>query len=599
MPDFYRAAVLSLIASSCSLFSFGQNNCVSDPPTGTCPAASSPTLVWCAGNNVASTCPGGTTWIGFNTSTPAPGSWSSQFEGLDAATIREKSNTFRPQADANGAVGPTDSNGVGQYLEFAGDYIQAFDRKTGNGIFSSHPNSGALPQPITDIFYPGGSSYCASASLDGIANYDRIGGVFTIANIFNPGSKGYYYLCMGVSAASGSVPANNLQGSNGESHWNAYAYNITPALPRNPAGGTYFPDYLRFGNWSDGYYVAWDLEDIPNKYNIVGFEVCKLDKIGMIAGLAAGSPLCYTYIPSYVAGAGGTDNSLIHTLLPADFEGENAIPSNSAGEYFLAQVNPNNPGTNEQCTVAPCASNVLAFWTWTGFTSGAGPTLISLKQPYTPGCYDVHHPYNTVCVPQPWGGVIDSLGDRLLYRLAYRYITDGSNGTEYLAVGQTVQESSTTQRTGVRYYKIAATVNPTLALQGDIQDSTYHMFVSVPSVAMDKNGDLGVEFTVTGSRAHGSAAEYDPSPYMITVAASGKVSQPVAVLTNSGASGQDETDGYWGEYVSVASDPNDDLTFWATNEYMNGTQSGGCSSKSQAGCTWASRVYVCRKGSGC
>jgi len=589
--------VLGLLCAGVNVVA--QNDCTSAPPTGTCPSPASPILTWCAGNNAASACPGGTSWTGFHTSPPAAGSWTDQFEGLDAASIRKNATTFRPQADANGAVGPTDANGVGQYLEFAGDFVQAFDRSTGTGIFSSKANSGGAPQSITGLFYPGGASYCASASLDGIASYDRLDSVFVVGNLFNPGSKGAYYLCMGVSAASGSVPANNLQGSSGASHWNVYAYNITPAIPRNPAGGTYFPDYLRYGTWSDGFYVEWDLEDIPNKYNIVGFEVCKLDKTNMIAGLAAGAPQCYTYIPSYVTGVGGTDTSLIHTLLPADFEGENGVPSNTAGEYFLAQVNPNNPGTNDQCTTAPCTSDVLAFWTWTGFTTGAGPTLITLKQPYTPGCYDPAHPYNTVCVPEPYGGPIDSLGDRLLYRLAYRYITNGSSGTEYLAVGQTVEESSNTGRTGVRYYQFAASANPTVVLQGDIEDLTYHMFTSVPSVAMDKNGDLGVEFTVTGNTSHGSAENYDPSPYFITISASGKIGQPVAVLKDSGSSGQDETDGYWGEYVSVASDPNDDLTFWATNQYMNGTQSSECGSKSQAGCTWASRVYVCKKGSGC
>ncbi|MGB7130803.1 MAG: hypothetical protein WBD59_08340, partial [Candidatus Sulfotelmatobacter sp.] len=74
---------------------------------------------------------------------------------------------------------------------------------------------------------------------------------------------------------------------------------------------------------------------------------------------------------------------------------------------------------------------------------------------------------------------------------------------------------------------------------------------------------------------------------------------PVAILKNSGTSGQDETDNYWGEYVSVSSDPNDDVTFWAVDEYMNGNQTGNCTSQTGTGCTWASRVHTCKKGSGC
>ena len=580
------------------LLAVAQNSCGSMPPTGTCAAPPS-VQTWCAGNNINSTCPGGTSWIGFSTTPPAAGSWSNQFEGLDAAGLLLAGARPRPQPDPNGAVGPTNSSGTGQYLEFSANYVQAFDRHTGSGIFSTQPGGGASPQPTSAAFLPGGSNYCANGSVDGIASYDRIDGVFVLANIFNPGGGTTYYYCIGVSAPSGSVPASNLQGSNNRSHWNVYAYFINPVIPHDSAGHLYFPDYQRFGTWSDGYYVAWDLEDPTQNYDIVGFEVCKLDKANIIAGLSSNPPVCYTYIPSYVAGANGTDRSLIHTLLPADFEGSNPVPGNTAGEYFLAQVNPSNPGTNNQCTIAPCTSDQLAFWTWSGFTSGAGPTYISFPaKPFTPGCYSLQHPYNTICVPEPYGGLIDGLGDRLNYRLAYRYLTTGSSG-EYLAVAQTVLENATTQRTGVRYYLIAAGNSPSIALLGDIQDATYHLFASMPSLAMDSAGDLGITFSVTGTTARGSAMNYDPSPFFLTVSRNGKLGVPVPILSNSGASGQDETDDFWGEYVSVSSDPNDDMTFWAVDEYMKGNQTGNCTPKIGSGCTWATRVFTCKKGSGC
>lgn len=581
-----------------SLAAQAQNSCGTTPPTGTCPAASAPVQTWCAGNNSSSTCPGGTAWVGFSTTSPATGSWSTQFEGIDAGSILGSGQKVRPQADPNGGIGPTNAHGVGQYLEFANNYVQAFDRATGNGVFSTWRNTSAAPQPITTAFSPGGASYCTNGSLDGIASYDRIDGVFVLANIFNPGAQNTYYYCIGVSAPSGSVPANNLEGSNSLSYWNVYAYQITPAIPKNSLGHRYFPDYARFGTWSDGFYVTWDLEDINQNYDIVGFEVCKLDKANMLAGLSTNPPVCYTYIPNYIAE--GTNNSLIHTLLPADFEGNNPIPAGSAGEYFLAQVNPSNAGTNVQCSVMPCASNQLAFWTWLGFASGAGPTYITLPTtPYTPGCYSPSHPYNTICIPEPYGGVSDSVGDRLMYRLAYRYITLGSTPGEYLAVVQTVQEATKNRRTGIRYYKILAGSSPAIMFQGDIQDTTNYFFYSMPSIAMDKSGDLGIAFTATGSTVRGSAVNYDPSPFMVTVGASGKKGTPVAILSNSGASGQDETDNYWGEYISVSADPNDDLTFWAVDEYMNGNQTGNCTSTIGTGCTWATRVNTCKKGSGC
>jgi hypothetical protein len=591
------ARVMTVLAFG-SLPGFAQNNCGATPPTGTCAAPAAPFQVWCAGNNSKSTCPGGTSKVGFYTTTPAAGSWSGSFEGLNAVSIVNEGAIVRVQPDPVGAVGPTNSSGVGQYLEVAGNFVQAFDRKTGNGILSTKPGTSTAPQPITGLFDPGGKNYCGNSTADAMATYDWIDGVFVLANTFDPGNAPTYYYCIGVSAPAGSVPANNLEGSASTSYWNTYAYNLTPALPKNSSGQVYFPDYERFGTWSDGFYVAWDLEDPnTNDVNIIGFEVCKLDKASMVAGLSSNPPVCYTYIPGYAFGSGGTDISLVHTLLPADFEGLNPIPADTAGEYFLAQVNPSSPGTNDQCTVAPCTSNQLAFWTWADFVAGSGPTMIPVSKPYTPGCYNLQHPFNTVCVQQPYGGYSDSVGDRLMHRLAYRNLSGALNG-EYLAVTSTVEEDSTTLRTGVRYYQIAASASPSITALGDLQDNRYHLSVSMPSVAMDNNGNLGVTYTVTG-KAPTSALNYDPSPGFITVTPKGATGPVELILSNSGTSGQDETDEFWGEYVSTNSDPNDGLTFWAVDEYMNGNQTSNCGSGVASGCRWATRIFTCKKGSGC
>ncbi len=595
----FAARCLALVVILGSALAVAQNNCSAVPPAGTCPAPASPLETWCAGNSTRSSCPGGTSWVGFSTTTPAAGSWSGQFEGLDAASINTSGSIPRAQPDANGAVGPTNGSGIGQYFEYAGGYVQAFDRATGNGILSRKPNVASTPQPLNSMFQPGGKSYCANGSLDAFAAYDRIDGVFVLGDIFNPQSAGTYFLCVGVSAASGTVPANNLEGSGGQSHWNVYVYNLNPAIPKNAKGQTYYPDYIRYGTWSDGLYVAFDLEDpATGEINIVGFEVCKLDKAEMIAGLAGNVPQCYTYIPSYVGGTGGTNASLIHTLVPADFEGTNSIPSNTAGEYFLAEVNPSNPGTNQQCNSGACTSNQLAYWTWSGFVAGAAPTFITANA-YTPACYNEDHPFNTVCVPQPYGGYSDGVGDRLMYRLAYRYMKSGNSGTEYLAAAHTIQVNASTLQTGVRYYKIAAGLNPKIAESATIQDNTYHLFLSVPSVAMDGNGDVAIQMTATGDASSGSAMNYDPSPLLVTISPNDVIGSPFLVLKNSGSSGQDETDAYWGEFMSVLVDPNDDLTFWSTSEYMKGNQIGNCTQQTGSGCTWASRIYTCKKGSGC
>jgi hypothetical protein len=222
-----------------------------------------------------------------------------------------------------------------------------------------------------------------------------------------------------------------------------------------------------------------------------------------------------------------------------------------------------------------------------------------MKDGYIPGCYDLKRPFDTLCIPEPYGGVIDSVGDRLMSRLAYRYLTTSTQTGEYLAVAQTVQQNWTHQRTGIRYYQIQAGINPSVVLLGGYQDAQNNFFYSLPSVAMDANGDLGITFTVTGSAKNGSRRNYDPSPFFLTVTSSGVKGSRVPILSKSGSTGQDETNDFWGEYVSVSSDPNDDLTFWAVNQYMNGNQISNCTPTIGSGCTWATRIYTCKKGSGC
>src|SRR5579863_8752799 len=170
-----------------------QNNCSGNPAYGTCAAPAAPPQIWCAGNNSASTCSGGTTWVGFSTTSPAAGSWTNEFEGIDAASIENGGRVAGAQADPNGAVGPTDAFGVGQCLEFSANSLQAFDKATGKGIFANEPGGLATPQPQLSLFSPDATSYCNTPSLDGTASYDRIDGVFFYANISGPHRQ--YYLC--------------------------------------------------------------------------------------------------------------------------------------------------------------------------------------------------------------------------------------------------------------------------------------------------------------------------------------------------------------------------------------------------------------------
>ena len=208
--------------------------------------------------------------------------------------------------------------------------------------------------------------------------------------------------------------------------------------------------------------------------------------------------------------------------------------------------------------------------------------MITTANNYTPGCYDSFNPRNTTCVPEPGfpTDLTDSVGDRLMHRLAYRVL----GGVEYLAASHTVEEDHTTARTGVRYYTIQAGSTPTILVQSgstttpDIQDSTNGTFYFVPSVSMDNNGDLGITFTASGTASN-------PSPFFVTTDPTGVLGTPANICSGSGcaATGEDQSDAHWGPLVSTTTDPSDDLTFWATDEYFTANQTTCC--------TWQTRIY--------
>jgi hypothetical protein len=191
-------------------------------------------------------------------------------------------------------------------------------------------------------------------------------------------------------------------------------------------------------------------------------------------------------------------------------------------------------------------------------------------------------------------------------RLAYRYFTPCqehsilATSCEYLAVTQTIQEDSTTQRTGVRYYALVAPSGsqtaPSVLYQGDFVDSGNSLFYWMPSNAIDKNQNIGYTFSV------GNGSTY-PCSYYDTLNDLGATGTATIVpsLSCNGSENGNPADGnqYWGEYFSTTIDPKDDLTLWSASEYFQ-TDQTYCTPTGQNhawdGCNWYTAIYSCKKG---
>ena len=226
-----------------------------------------------------------------------------------------------------------------------------------------------------------------------------------------------------------------------------------------------FDDYPKMGVWPDAYYETFNMFD--NNDNFVGSDACAYDRTKMLAGLAA-TQVCF----QQSAAVGG--------LLPADVDGTTPPPT-GAPNYMLYF------GSN--------TLNLYKFhvdFTTPSNSTFTGPTVINVAA-FTPLCS------GGTCVPQPSpGNTVDSLADRLMYRLAYRNF-----GThESLVVNHSVVAGSSG---GIRWYEIQnPSGTPVVAQQSTYApDSNYRW---MGSVAMDQAGDLAVGYSISSSSVYPSIA---------------------------------------------------------------------------------------------
>jgi len=287
-----------------------------------------------------------------------------------------------------------------------------------------------------------------------------------------------------------------------------------------------FDDYPKMSVWPDAYYETFNM--FAGGTTFVGAEACAYNRAAMLNGTTA-TQVCFQQGTS----VGG--------LLPADLDGTTAPPAGSPN-YMLYF------GTN----------NLNLFKFHVDFTNPSnstftGPTVINVAA-FSPLCG------GGTGVPQPSvTQQLDSLADRLMYRLAYRNF--GSH--ESLAVNHSVVAGS---GGGVRWYEIQnPSGTPVVAQQSTFApDSNYRW---MGSIAMDQAGDMALGYSVASGSVSPSVrftgrVPTDPASTMET---------EVNIISGSGS--QNGNLSRWGDYSAMQVDPEDDCTFWFTEEYMKTTGS--------------------------
>ncbi len=392
---------------------------------------------------------------------------------------------------------PPDTNGaVG-----ATQYVQWVN--TYFAVFDKRSGARIFGPTPGNVLWSGFGGGCQSNNDgDPIVLYDKLANRWVMSQFSV--STTPYLQCIAVSSTSDATGT-----------WHRYSFQYT-----------YFDDYPKMGVWSDGYYETFNMF---NGNTFVGSDACAYNRTAMLAGQTA-TQICFQ------------QSSAVGGLLPSDIDGITAPPAGSPN-YMLTF------GTNSlQLFKFHVDFNTPSNSTFTG------PRAIPVAA-FTPLCNGASQ-----CVPQPGtNNKLDSLSDRLMYRLAYRNF--GSR--ESLVVSQSVAVSG---GGGVRWYEVQApNGTPVVAQQGTYApDSSYRW---MGSAAMDKIGDLAIGYSFS------SGAVYPGVAFAGRVPSDPAGALEAETIIMSGSGSQTGTLSRWGDYSAMTVDPVDDCTFWYTQEYLvtNGT----------------------------
>jgi len=386
--------------------------------------------------------------------------------------------------------------GLTQYVQWVNLSFAVFDKTTTNVILG--PVDG-------NTLWTGFGGLCETHNDgDPIVVYDKLADRWVFSQ-FALSLTGPFLQCVAVSTTSDATGA-----------YNRYAFSYSN-----------LDDYPKMGVWPDAYYVTFNM--FIGGIAFAGADVCAYDRNAMLLGQPA-TQVCFQQGPS------------VASLLPSDLDGHTPPPAGSPNFVMNFGVN---------------SLNLFKFhvdFTTPANSTFTGPVNIPVA-PFTPFCNGARG-----CVPQSGDSTqLDSLADRLMYRLAYRNFGDH----ESLVVNHTV---GVDLNSGVRWYEIQSpNGTPVVAQQSTFAPDSNFRWMG--SIAMDSTGDIALGYSVSGldifpSIAFTGRTPADPASTM---------GAETTLMTGTGA----QTGGLtrWGDYSAMQIDPVDDCTFWYTTEYLKATGS--------------------------
>jgi hypothetical protein len=446
--------------------------------------------------------------------------------------------------DTTGAVGDT------QYVQWVNESFAVLNKSTGAVELG--------PVPGNRLWRSLGGHCASDNDGDPVVQFDKIAKRWVLSQ-FSVSSG--FSQCVAVSTTPDAT---------GTYHLYEFTY---------PA----FDDYPKVGVWPDGYYVTFNMFNAQDRF--IGSRVCAYDRQKMLSGLPA-TQQCFQL------------GSSVFGLLPTDLDGATASLADAQGNAN----GPAAPPARSPNYILGLGNDSRSLDLWKFHVDWNTPANSTL------GVGSSHRPNATIavarftlscngsgqdCVPQPGARnpeKLDTLGERLMFRLAYRRFSDH----ESLLVNHSVDTGSPNARTGVRWYEIRDpnSASPSLFQQSTYAPDTKHRWMG--SIGMDKAGNIAVGYSASNTTTFPGVryATRGPADPLSTLGAETRLQDGTGTqrcqLANGrclcpmqDAQGNPVLDSHgkpkcdtvtrWGDYSAMTIDPNDDCNFWYTTEYQKDT----------------------------
>jgi hypothetical protein len=455
---------------------------------------------------------------------------TANFEGL---SNQDNFNIFGFRVnppDPNGEVGPN-------------NYVEMI-----NLVFAVYSKTGVLQLgPIdTGTLWSGFAvPDCTDPSGDPVVLYDQLADRWLLTQFTTRGPE--YFNCIAISVTGDPTGA-----------YYRYAFST----------GVNFPDYPKYGVWTDSYVITTREFGPTVEY---GIGVYALEKNKMINGQPDAR------VASFFID--GNDPELLPLvgdgLLPGDIDGKQK-PMSDAKIPLV--------GTQDDDASYGATFDALNIWDLAVKWRSTPIASLTLNTQLPVAAFDSAFPCAPTsrdCLPQP--GIsnpaqyldILSYRQRPTFRLAYRNFKT----YEALVTNQSVEASPGVA--GVRWYEIRRNAAGAYSV---FQQGTYapadgvHRWMG--SIAQDKKGDMALGYSVVNGTTVYPGIRYTGR---LAGDALGQMTLGEGTIIN-GSGVQTTANSRWGDYTDMTVDPTDDCTFWYVNEYY--TAAGQTSSA--AG--WQTRI---------